>query len=134
MLKRAHVCSGVTAAIVSTAFAVPAQALDMSDFIGRWGEDRTGYNCKSGPGEETMPVNIAKDADGAYSVGAYAWLCSAPRWEARGSFIGADVTCGQEGGGEITRDRIEVAKSNYGQLVLVYGTNVEVLDACPAAE
>jgi hypothetical protein len=124
----------MTAAIASMAFAPPVRALEMAEFLGRWGGERTGYDCKSGPGDETMPVNIERDADGKYTVGAYVFHCSADSWVQRGAFIGADVTCGHEGDEEITRERIELAKTNYGQLVLVYGTSVEVLDACKAAE
>lgn len=110
-----------------------AQAAEIEDFFGVWGDAEGGYDCKGEPGTEVMPVSIGRDEHGEISVGAYAWLCSAKSWQQRGAFLWAQATCGHEGDAEITSERLELAIANYGRLVLVRDTTVDVLEKCPAA-
>lgn len=121
----------VTAAIASVAAAGQARALEIDELFGIWGDSAGGYDCKGEPGSEIMPVSIGRDESGEISVGAYAWLCSARDWQPRGPFLSAQATCGHEGDAEITSERLELALANYGRLVLVRDTTVDVLTKCP---
>lgn len=110
-----------------------AQAAEIEEFFGVWGDAEGGYDCKGEPGSEVMPVSIGRDEHGEISVGAYAWLCSAKEWQRRGAFLWAEATCGHEGDAETTGETLELAIANYGRLVLVRDTTVDVLEKCPAA-
>jgi len=108
-----------------------ASAVEVTELVGSWGGDAFhAYDCKGAPGSEVMPVTVSKGEAGEVSVGAYAWLCSAAKWEARGPFLWADTTCGNEGTEEISNERLELALSDAGQLVLVMGGTVSVLSRC----
>jgi hypothetical protein len=121
------------AAVVASIVPSAAGAVEVSELLGRWGGDAFhAYDCKGESGTEIMPVTVSRDKDGRISVGAYAWVCSAGKWEERGAFLAADVTCGNEGTDEITREYLELALSTAGQLVLVSGPAVTVLTRCPA--
>jgi hypothetical protein len=123
---------GLVAAVASVAPGA-AGAVEVSELLGRWGGDVFhAYDCKGEPGTEIMPVTVSREADGRISVGAYAWLCSAGKWEERGAFLAADVTCGNEGTDEISSEHLELALSTGGQLVLATGPTVTVLTRCPA--
>ena len=127
-----HMALGLAAAVVSMG-PVAAGAIEVDELFGRWGGDAFhAYDCKGEPGTEIMPVTISRGEDGKISVGAYAWLCSAGKWEERGAFLVADTTCGNEGTDEISNERLELALSSGGQLVLVAGSTITVLNRCPA--
>jgi hypothetical protein len=127
-----HIVGGFAAvAILATPGA--SAAADVSELLGSWGGDPTlAYDCKGTPGSEIMPVTVSKDEAGEISVGAYEWGCSSANWQERGPFIWTDTTCGHEGTEEVTNERIELALSSAGQLVLVRDNSIDVLNRCPA--
>ena len=108
-----------------------AGAIEVKELVGTWGGDaHHAYDCKGAPGSEVMPVTVSRGEAGEISVGAYEWGCSATKWETRGTFLWADTTCGHEGTDEITNERVELALSSSGQLVLVRDSSVDVLTRC----
>lgn len=120
-------------AVVAILAAPGASAADLSQLLGSWGGDPFhAYDCKGEPGSEVMPVTVAKGEAGEISVGAYEWGCSAKKWETRGPFLWADTTCGHEGTEEVTNERVELALSSDGRLVLVRDNSIDVLTRCSA--
>jgi hypothetical protein len=125
-----HIAIGLSAAMM---MGSSAGAVEVGKLLGSWGGDSAlAYDCKGEPGSEVMPVTVSKGEQGEIMVGAYEWGCSAPKWEARGGSIWADTTCGHEGTDEVTNERVELALSNAGQLILTRDGAIDVLTRCPA--
>ena len=126
-----HILIGLAA--VGMAMGPSAGAVEVSELLGNWRDDAPhAYDCKGTPGSEVMPVSVSKGEAGEISVGAYEWGCSAKTWEKRGPFIWADTTCGHEGTEEETKERVELALSSAGQLILVRDNSIDILTRCPA--
>lgn len=126
-----HIVGGL--AVVAMLAGPGASAADVSELLGSWGDDAPhAYDCNGTPGSEVMPVTVSRGEAGEISVGAYEWGCSSTNWQERGPFIWTDTTCGHEGTEEITNERVGLALSNAGQLVLVRDKSIDVLNRCPA--
>jgi hypothetical protein len=127
-------CEPIAIGLATAAMLIggSAGAVEVSELVGSWAGDAfRAYDCKGAPGSEVMPVTVARGEAGEISVGAYEWGCSAAKWENRGPFIWADTTCGHEGTEEVTNERVELALSSAGQLVLVRDGSIDVLTRCP---
>lgn len=126
-----HILIGLAA--VGIAIGPSAGAVEVSELLGSWGDDAPhAYDCKGEPGSEVMPVTVSKDETGKIYVGAYEWGCGSTMWQERGPFIWTDTTCGHEGTEETTNERVELALSRSGQLILVRDKSIDVLTRCPA--
>jgi hypothetical protein len=126
-----HIVGGLAA--MAMLVGPGANAAEVSELLGNWAGDAfRAYDCKGTPGSEVMPVTVSRGEAGEISVGAYEWGCSSTNWQERGPFIWTDTTCGHEGSDEITKERVELALSNAGQLVLVRDNSIDVLTRCPA--
>ncbi len=128
-----HIVGGLAMVAMLMAPGSSAVALEVDELLGSWGDDAPhAYDCQGTPGSEVMPVTVSKDEQGQISVGAYEWGCSFAKWQERGPFLWADTSCGHEGTDEVTMERIELALSGAGQLVLVRDNSIDVLTRCPA--
>ena len=125
-----HIVGGL--AVVAMLAGPGASAADVTELLGNWGDNAPhAYDCKGTPGSEVMPVTISRNEAGEISVGAYEWACSSAKWQERGPFLWTDTTCGHEGTEETSNERVELALSSAGQLVLVRDSIIDVLTRCP---
>ncbi|MBL8908248.1 MAG: hypothetical protein JNM20_16370 [Rhizobiales bacterium] len=126
-----HIVGGL--AMIAILTGPSAAAVEVNELLGNWGGDEFhAYDCKGAPGSEIMPVTVSRGEAGEISVGAYEWGCSATKWQERGPFIWTDTACGHEGTEETTNERVELALSSDGRLILVRDNSIDVLTRCPA--
>ena len=130
MRSSEHIAIGLSAVML---MGGSAGAVEVSALLGSWGGDSAlAYDCAGTPGSEVMPVTVSRGEQGEISVGAYEWGCTAPKWETRGTSIWADTTCGHEGTEEVTNERVELALSSDGRLILTRDGAIDMLTRCPA--
>ena len=123
-----------TAALAGLALALPAQALEIEQLLGRWsGLDLD--ECVYADDSEGAPLNIRREGDEIY-VGNYGWLCSVPlaAWKKDGAFfIGEARDCGMEGGDDTFDEVLVLGLNDKDQLLLTKDPAAEGLRRCPAA-
>ena len=123
-----------TAALAGLAFALPAEALEIDQLLGRWSNPDLD-ECVYADDSEGAPLNIRREGDEIY-VGNYGWLCSVPvaEWKKDGAFfIGAAKDCGMEGGDDTFDEVLVLGLNDKDQLLLTKDPTVAGLRRCPAA-
>ncbi len=126
--------SMTTAAIAGLALALPAQALELEQLLGRWSAlDRD--ECAYADDSEGAPLSIRREGDEIY-VGNYGWLCSVPaaEWQTDGTFLVGDArACGMEGGDDTFDEVLVLGLNDKDQLLLTKDPAAQGLRRCPAA-
>jgi hypothetical protein len=126
--------SVTTAALAGLAFAVPAQALEIDQLLGRW-SNLDSDECVYPDNSEAAPLSIRRDGENI-DIGNYVWMCAVPAgdWKTDGEYITASATaCGQEGGDDPFDQDFRLGLDKQDRLLMVDGETTTTLRRCPAA-
>ena len=123
-----------TAALAGLALALPVEALEIEQVLGRW-SDPDLDECVYADDSEGAPLKIRREGDEIY-VGNYGWLCSVAvaEWKKDGAFlVGEAKACGMEGGDDTFDQVLVLGLNDKDQLLLTKDPTAAALRRCPAA-